>query len=744
MTLRPGEIDDRRCRDDAVPARQASSMSGFGGDERTYLFGPQRPPQRRRRRGRPSTSLRPADAERPGRVALAPPQQSRRRCRSRPSSTPSRAASGCSSASATYERLPGRRPALRAPPEPVDRAARRLGRRVSVQLIEIPSDSEINDNIIAYWRPKAADGGGQRGRGRLPAILVLAAARAAAARDRRRRPGSGRGSLDAARRFFVDFTGDSLDDAAPRGPQAGHDRGPGSIHVCELGPIPERKTVRVRFDLDPGNENACEMRLVLEAGGQADQRNMALSMDTLSDSDPAEAPSARPSGVEPATPPEKPPRHAGPVAPALVAARGAQPVAAAAPATPWLARLFVFGGGLALTAYGAHEMYQVVSVSRTTVLQWVLLALFTINFSWIALAFTSALLGFFGCCSAPARARGAAAGAAEPHRRRDAGLQRADGAHLRGPRGDPRIGRRDGARRRISTISSSPTRRIPTPGSPRSAPSWPCASALGPNARVYYRHRAEEPSPQGRQHRRFRHALGRRLRPHARARRRQPDDRRPASCASPPRWRRDPDAGIIQTLPLIINRNTLFARLQQFAARVYGPVIATGLSAWMGRDGNYWGHNAIIRTQAFADHCRPAGPARASRRFGGHILSHDFVEAALIRRAGWTVYMLPDLDGLLRGEPALADRPRRRATGAGARATCSTSRVIGAQRPQAGRRGSISRPASCPTSPRRSGCSSSIVGIALVLQTTYIRPEYFTRDFPPLPGLAAVRPRARA
>ncbi len=59
----------------------------------------------------------------------------------------------------------------------------------------------------------------------------------------------------------------------------------------------------------------------------------------------------------------------------------------------------------------------------------------------------------------------------------------------------------------------------------------------------------------------------------------------------------DPDAGIIQTLPLIINRNTLFARLQQFAARIYGPVIAAGLAVWMGRDGNYWGHNAIIRTR---------------------------------------------------------------------------------------------------------------------------------------------------
>src|SRR5215213_8744353 len=62
--------------------------------------------------------------------------------------------------------------------------------------------------------------------------------------------------------------------------------------------------------------------------------------------------------------------------------------------TPWLTRFMVFGGALLVTAYGAYEMYQVVSVSRTTVLQWLLLGLFVINFSWIAVAFTSALVGF--------------------------------------------------------------------------------------------------------------------------------------------------------------------------------------------------------------------------------------------------------------------------------------------------------------------------------------------------------------
>ena len=59
---------------------------------------------------------------------------------------------------------------------------------------------------------------------------------------------------------------------------------------------------------------------------------------------------------------------------------------------------------------------------------------------------------------------------------------------------------------------------------------------------------------------------------------------------------RHPDVGLIQTLPIITGGNTLFARLQQFAGRVYGPLIAHGIAWWHGAEGNYWGHNAMIRT----------------------------------------------------------------------------------------------------------------------------------------------------
>ncbi len=102
--------------------------------------------------------------------------------------------------------------------------------------------------------------------------------------------------------------------------------------------------------------------------------------------------------------------------------------------------------------------------------------------------------------------------------------------------------------------------------------------------------------------------------------------------------------------------------MQQFAGRVYGPVIAHGIAWWHGAEGNYWGHNAMIRTRAFAE---PAGlpTLRGRKPFGGHILSHDFVEAALMRRGGWAIHMVPGLPGSYEESPPslpdLAIRDRR-------------------------------------------------------------------------------------
>nr|WP_245843045.1 glucans biosynthesis glucosyltransferase MdoH [Sphingomonas laterariae] len=102
---------------------------------------------------------------------------------------------------------------------------------------------------------------------------------------------------------------------------------------------------------------------------------------------------------------------------------------------------------------------------------------------------------------------------------------------------------------------------------------------------------------------------------------------------------RRPSVGLIQTIPTIIKARTFFARWHQFAAAAYGPAASAGLQWWSGTEATFWGHNAIVRVRAFAQSC---GLPRLSGRepFGGHVLSHDMVEAALLRRNGWSVHMV--------------------------------------------------------------------------------------------------------
>ncbi len=120
--------------------------------------------------------------------------------------------------------------------------------------------------------------------------------------------------------------------------------------------------------------------------------------------------------------------------------------------------------------------------------------------------------------------------------------------------------------------------------------------------------------------------------------------------------------GIIQGVPLLANGETVLARLQQFASRLYGPISAAGLNYWQLGEANYWGHNAIIRLAPFIRHCSlPELPGGGP--FGGRILSHDYVEAALMRRAGWQVWLAIGLAGNYEECPAtlidLAERDRR-------------------------------------------------------------------------------------
>jgi len=137
----------------------------------------------------------------------------------------------------------------------------------AVQLIEIPSDSEVNDNVLAYWRPKAPMAAGSEVSlayrqfwcwtpPERPPLASIAMTRV------------GRGSSGRRRRFFVDFAGDMLGNGSIAELKPTLTTSPGAIHGLRLLAYPERKTMRVSFELDPGNDNACELRLVLEAGKQ--------------------------------------------------------------------------------------------------------------------------------------------------------------------------------------------------------------------------------------------------------------------------------------------------------------------------------------------------------------------------------------------------------------------------------------------------------------------------------------------
>ena len=395
----------------------------------------------------------------------------------------------------------------------------------------------------------------------------------------------------------------------------------------------------------------------------------------------------------------------------------------------WLARALIFGGALAVTCYGASEMYKVVSVGGTTPLEWALLVLFIANFSWIALAFTSSLVGFLWILALAPKPPGIP----ETLRARTAVVmpiynespERVFAAVQAMIEGVAATGLGHAFDWYFLSDTTSPDIFIAEENA-----FLRMRERVGGDTAVYYRHRPQNTARKAgniadfvtRWGGRYEHMvvldadslmLGHTI----------------VNLAAA--MEADPDAGIIQTLPLIINRNTLFARLQQFAARIYGPVIAAGLATWMGRDGNYWGHNAIIRTRAFAEHCG-LPHLKGKPPMGGHILSHDFVEAALIRRAGYTVTMLPMLEGSYEESPPslidLSARDRRWCQG-----NLQHLRVLPARGLRLASRQHFATGISAYiASPL--WMMQLIVGMVLVLQASYIKPEYFTNDFTLVPA----------
>lgn len=140
----------------------------------------------------------------------------------------------------------------------------------------------------------------------------------------------------------------------------------------------------------------------------------------------------------------------------------------------------------------------------------------------------------------------------------------------------------------------------------------------------------------------------------------------------------EPKLGLLQTVPQILGRRTLFGRTLQFSASFYSPVFSRGVAALQGGEGPFWGHNALVRTRAFAASCGMP-TLEGKPPFGGDILSHDTVEAAMLAREGWLVRLDPDLEGSYEEAPSnaieYAKRDRRWCQG-----NLQHARLLGAAR----------------------------------------------------------------
>jgi membrane glycosyltransferase len=311
-----------------------------------------------------------------------------------------------------------------------------------------------------------------------------------------------------------------------------------------------------------------------------------------------------------------------------------------------LRRIVVFGSSIALTALASQQMYEVLQVGGLTILETMILVLFVAMFAWIALSFVSAVVGFCSLLIGRRRTLGINFAGELPQlstrtalllptynedpNRVMARLQ----AVYESVRGTGRLAHFDSF---ILSDTTDPAVWVAEEAA------FLRLRARGCTKQLYYRHRTNNIGRKAGNISdwvmRFGGAYDHIIVLDADS---LMDGDMIVRLVGA--MERHPRVGLIQTLPVLVNANTLFARLQQFAGRIYGPLIAHGIAWWHGADGNYWGHNAIIRIEAFAGQ---AGlPLLKGRKpFGGHILSHDFVEAALMRRAGWAIHIAPEIEG---------------------------------------------------------------------------------------------------
>jgi membrane glycosyltransferase len=403
-------------------------------------------------------------------------------------------------------------------------------------------------------------------------------------------------------------------------------------------------------------------------------------------------------------------------------------------------RAFILAGTAVLTAAGCYEMYEVLQIGGITAPESIILALFVLLFAWVAFSFTSALAGFVVLLT---------------RKRNELGIDPCDR--------QPAIRTRTAML--LPTYNEDPHRvlarlraiyeSVEETGhggrfdwfvlSDTTDPAiWiteekcflQLRQEVGSRAAIFYRHRPQNTARKSgnieQWVRQFGSAYECMLILDADSL--MSGDTIVRLVAA---MEEHPKVGLIQTLPIVVNAISLFARWQQFAGRLYGPMLAAGIAWWHGSEGNYWGHNAIIRVRAFAEH---AGlPELGGRKpFGGHILSHDFIEAALMRRGGWAVHMAPTLGGSYEETPqSLSDFAARD------RRWCQGNLQHLALLPTRGfhwvsRLHLLTGIGSYLTAPM--WLTFLVFGILVSLQAQFVRPEYFPKGFSLFPKWPAQDP----
>lgn len=392
-----------------------------------------------------------------------------------------------------------------------------------------------------------------------------------------------------------------------------------------------------------------------------------------------------------------------------------------------LARLCVFMITVALSYYGITEMYGIMENKGITYFQWLFLLIFSLNFGWVSYAFSQAFIGFISCII-PIKIKYAET---EPDFKTAILMP----VYNESP---------EQIRLAIETMRDDILKQAPNSfaffilSDTNKVDNWVQEEnefmqivTDAADCPVYYRRRHVNTERKAGNIADWVQRWGNRYQAMIVL---DADSLMSAHCFTTlaRRLAASPDVGLIQTLPTIIRGKTLYARLQQFANHCYGPIYAKGLSAWHGLSSNFWGHNAIIRTDAFAQASSlPILPGKPP--FGGHILSHDFIEAALLRRAGWGVRFDTDLGhSFEEAPPSLTDviiRDRRWCQG-----NFQHWRFMFAQ--------GMTLPTRLHLFSGMMSYFSAVlwlclimVGLAIAIQAHYIRPEYFSNPslFPTWP-----------